>query len=594
MSAQFFKVEPSKSSSVDFTWKIGGEAGWGIKSAGLNLSKAFVRGGYHVFSYDEYPSLVRGGHNCYQARISSEKVRSQVLDVDILVALNKETFDLHISELKPHAAVIYDGRHFNLVDPTDKKLRLINIPLREIIKKHEAMEIMMNNVALGATIALVDYDFDILAGIISDQFANKGEEIIKQNIKVARAGYDHFKKNYPSVKLLSLTPLPPLPHPHQDSRLLLTGNEAIALGAVSGGVKFFPAYPMTPASSILHSLAEWAQELGLVVVQTEDEISAVNMAIGGAYSGVRTVTATSGGGFCLMTEGLGLAGMTETPLVIVNAQRPGPATGVPTWTEQGDLRFTLHAHQGTFPRVIAAPGDVAEAFEVTINALNLAEKYQLPVIILTDKLLSESHESTEVFDYQGVKIERGKIHKESQSDSSKYGRYAFTKDGISPRAFPGTANITVRANSDEHDEFGFSTEDSKIRIAMMNKRQMKLKHLDKELPQPRLYGPPQAPLTVVGWGTTKGPILEAQKMLTAAGIPTNFLHFVYLTPFPLETVTKVLNQSKKILDVEGNFDAALAGLIREKTGIEIKEKLLKYDGRPFYPSEIVNRVKSLV
>lgn len=585
----FFQIPEKQKPTTDITWKIGGEAGWGIKSAGLNLSKAFARGGYHLFCYDEYPSLVRGGHNCYQARISAEKIYSQVKAIDILVALNKETFELHQQELKPDAFVIYDGNAFNLQNSSSKRLQLINIPFREITKQQNAPAVMMNNAALGATIALVDFDLAILNSIISDQFGHKGQEIVDLNQKVAQAGYDHLKQNYPQLNTPSLKPRQGAP------QMITTGNEAIAMGAVAGGLKFYPAYPMTPASSILHSLAAWAQEQGIVVVQTEDEISAINMAIGGAYAGVRSMTATSGGGFCLMTEGLGLAGITETPVVIVVAQRPGPATGIPTWTEQGDLRFAIHAHQGSIPRVVIAPGDLAEAFTCTVEALNIAEKYQLPVILLSDKILSESHASTKPFDQLPARIERGDLVSDQVfTNGNKYERYSFTDNGVSPRAFPGYPGIVVRANSDEHDPLGFSTEDSETRIKMMDKRAKKLETLAGELPQPKLYGPETAELTLIGWGTTKGAILEAQKDLLEAGISTNFLHYIYLHPFPVKATKNSLNNAKKTLCVENSFDAALAGLIRQHTSIEVKERLLKYDGRPVYPDEIEKKVKMIL
>ena len=294
-----------------------------------------------------------------------------------------------------------------------------------------------------------------------------------------------------------------------------------------------------------------------------------------------------------MTEGLGLAGMTETPLVIVVSQRPGPATGLPTWTEQGDLRFVLHAHQGSFPRVVAAPGDVAEAFEVTRQCLDMAEKYQLPVIILLDKFLSESYESTDFF-----KFDQAKFHQVEKVKADKvrgdYQRYAFTSDGVSPRAFPGHPGIVVRANSDEHDPFGFSTEEIEMREKMMEKRFRKLESLKVDLPQPRLYGQDEAPITFVAWGTTKGAVLEAQRILSGEGISTNLVHFVYLNPFPSEVVGRRLEQCHTVICVEGNYDGLLAGLIREKTGFNIEHKFLKYDGRPFYPEEIVSKVRELI
>ncbi|OQX50469.1 hypothetical protein B5M47_03795 [candidate division CPR3 bacterium 4484_211] len=575
-------------SEVDFTWKIGGEAGWGIKSSGFIFSKTFVRSGYHVFSYDEYPSLVRGGHNCFQARVSSRKVYSQLRLVDILVALNKESFYLHSNELKEGAVVIYDGGEFSLNEGEFPSISFINIPLRKIAAEKGGKKVMMNNVALGASMAVLNFDLGILGDVISDQFSDKGEDVVLANIESAQGGYDYVN----ALERKALDKIVVRANPGE-GRMLVTGNEAVAMGGLAGGLQFYPAYPMTPASSILHFLSRWGEQYGVAVVQVEDELSAVNMAIGAAFAGVRSMTATSGGGFCLMTEGLGLAGMTETPLVIVVSQRPGPATGLPTWTEQGDLRFVLHAHQGSFPRVVAAPGDVAEAFEVTRQCLDMAEKYQLPVIILLDKFLSESYESTDFF-----KFDQTKFHQVEKVKADKvrgdYQRYAFTSDGVSPRAFPGHPGIVVRANSDEHDPFGFSTEEIEVREKMMEKRFRKLESLKVDLPQPRLYGQDEAPITFVAWGTTKGAVLEAQRILLGEGISTNLVHFVYLNPFPSEVVGRRLEQCHTVICVEGNYDGLLAGLIREKTGFNIEHKFLKYDGRPFYPEEIVSKVRELI
>ncbi len=464
--------------------------------------------------------------------------------------------------------------------------KLYPIPLALLAKKAGGTELMRNTVALGATLALLGGELTVLEGVIKDIFAAKKEAIIKVNLKAASLGFDFAKESFqPWGKVLAKR--------KGEKRLVLTGNEAISLGAIAGGLKFFAAYPMTPASSILHTLAGKAKEYGFIVKHAEDEIAVINMAIGAALAGARSMVATSGGGFSLMAEGLGLAGISETGVVIVNAQRPGPATGMPTWTEQGDLRFMLHAAQGEFPRIVLAPGDVGEAFYLTAQALNVAEKYQTPVIILVDKFLSESHQSVTPFDGGKIRIERGKllIGQESRR-AGEYQRYQFTADGVSPRILLGEEEALSLVNSYEHDEYGYSTEESRMRTKMVDKRAKKLETALAEVPKLEPFGPQEAKLTLIGWGSTKGPIREALRQL-GGRFKVNHLHLSWLLPFSAEAVGQILRQANKTLMIENNHDGQMAGWIREQTGVEIKNKLLKYDGRPFYPEEIVKKVKDI-
>ncbi|MBN2454869.1 2-oxoacid:acceptor oxidoreductase subunit alpha [Candidatus Woesearchaeota archaeon] len=565
---------------TDFTWKIAGPAGLGIMTTGLIFSKAFSRGGYHVFDYIEYPSLIRGGHNTYQCRISSEAINSQSRSVHILVALNKETVDLHKPEMLENSAVIYDNEKMQAEVTAGKPYP---IPLTRLAKESGGKELMANNVALGASMALLDYDLGILEGVIRDMFGRKGEEIVKMNMNAANAGYNYVRENFKEPFFVIAKKI------SDNRKYLLTGNEAIGAGAVASGCKCFVAYPMTPASSILHYLAENAKKYGIAVRHAEDEISVINTAIGAAHAGARTMTATSGGGFALMVEGYGLAAMTETPLVIVEVQRPGPATGMPTWSGQGDLRFVMHAHQDDFPRVVMTPGDVEEAYYCAAYAHNLAEKYQTPIIIMSDKHLAESHKTAEKFDHS-LKIERGELI----DSATDYKRYKLTKTGISPRLLPGAKGAIVVANSDEHNEYGYSCEEIENRNKMMQKRMKKLDMLAKELPAPKLYGPEDAELTLTGFGSVKGAILDAIKILEKEGIKVNFLHLIYVSPFPDKSVKEALSKAKKVISVENNFTGQFAGLVREKTGKNITKRFLKYDGRPFYPEEIAEKVRKVL
>ena len=372
-----------------------------------------------------------------------------------------------------------------------------------------------------------------------------------------------------------------------NKQIVISGNEAIALGAISAGLQFASIYPMTPISNILHVLAPLQEKYNFIYKQPEDEISAITMAIGASFAGARAMTASAGGGFCLMTEGYGLAAITETPLVIIEGMRGGPATGLPTWTEQGDLRFVLHAHQGEFPRIVLAAGDAEEAYHLTMQAFNLADKYQTPIIIVVDKQICESGFSNAPFNIENYKLSRGKFTTKKQSN---YKRYELSKDGISLRSVPGSGNQIV-ANSDEHNELGYSNDEAKNRIDQMNKRMQKLATCAKEdMPAPKLFGPKNADLTIVSWGSNKGAILEALNNFNNV----NFLHLAWISPFPTEAVKKVLSKAKRVLNIECNSTAQMAGLIKEKTGIEIKNNLLKYNGRPFFPEEIIAKIKKIL
>lgn len=581
---------------IDFTWKIGGAAGFGIKTIGDMFSRSMIRAGYHIFDYVEYPSLIRGGHNVNETRVGDKEVFAQKKTVEMLVALNRETFDLHKHELTPGAVVIYDKDQFEIKqkEVSVAEVTMLHVPLQQLVQQVGAEKVMSNNVALGASLAVLQVDFAILERIIKDQFSDKGEAVIQTNHAAAEAGYRFVQKNYTNLKFKIHLDASVL---SKQENIFVTGNEAVALGAIAAGCKFYIAYPMEPSTSILHTMAAFAEQVGMVVRHAEDEIAVINSACGAGFAGVRTMLGTAGGGFSLMVEGLGLVGLTETPLVIFEAQRPGPATGMPTWTSQGDLRFVLHAHQDDFPRIILAPGDVAEAFELAWKAFNYAEIYQTPVIIMSDKYLAESHKSTLPFVYKQVKIDRGKlVLREEDWNEAEYGqylRYKVTADGIPFRAVPGLKNTLFTANSYEHTEYGLSSERIEDRVAQVDRRWRKLATFrQNDLPEPRIFGPHSANLTLIGWGSTKGPALQAISDLEQKdpAMKVNYIHLNYIWPFPAQALQRQLAEAKQVLLLEGNQSALLKGLIRQETGVNIESVYLKYDGRPFYAEDIIERI----
>ncbi len=572
---------------------VGGEAGAGITRSGFLFAKACLRGGLYVFGANDYQSLIRGGHNFYIVRADTEEIYSQADTIDLLIALNKETILLHKDELVPHGGIIYDGDQtsISLEELGRDDIELYSVPLRKIVKELNGPQIMENTIALGAANALLNYDPEILNEVLRDTFKPK---TAKLNIDAAKRGYDYARTNYGENFGIRLEKT----NSAGKQKILLTGNEAVGLGAIRAGCKLYAAYPMTPATSVLHFLAPLDREHNMVVIQVESEIAAVNMVAGASFAGVRSMTATSGGGFCLMSEGVGMIGMTETSPVILLVQRPGPSTGLPTYTAQGDLRFAIHASQGEFPRVVIAPGDVEETFYRTMEAFNLAEKFQIPAIIISDKYLAESHGAAEPFDQNRIGIDRGQLITEDEyNGEEEYKRHKFTEDGISPRAMPGTKGAIVRTNADEHNEMGYTTEDPMLSTKMADKRFKKLDALTKELEnyeKTKLFGPEEADATILAWGSTKGPIREAMKLLSKEGVKVNYLQIVYLTPFPVAEVQKILKSAKKTIVVENNKTSQLTSLIREHLLTDVDHKILKYDGRPFNPEVLSQKIKEVL
>ncbi|MFC1964656.1 2-oxoacid:acceptor oxidoreductase subunit alpha [Chloroflexota bacterium] len=563
---------------------VGGEAGQGVQSVGMILAKTMAHGGFYIFADQDYENRVRGGHNFFRVRASDREVLALSEELNILVALNKETIDLHHNELKGSGVIIFDQEQTK-VEARGK--RYFNVPLGRLAEDIVKNKLMTNTVAVGAAIGLCGYDFDLLAAVLRKEFARHGEKVVEHNVIAAKAGFDFAREHGSQWLSQKIQPIS-----GSNIRMLLNGNEALALGAMAGGCKFISGYPMTPASLILEYLADKGQHYNVVAMHVEDEIAAMNMAIGAAYTGVRAMVATSGGGFCLMVEGLALAGMTETPVVVVLGQRPGPATGMPTRTEQGELWFALHAGHGEFPRAILAPTTADEAFYTMIKAFNLAEKYQIPVIVLTDHHIATSYATVDRFDLKHVKIDRGELLSDEElNKSDDYKRHTVTESGISPRALPGQGKTLVITDSDEHDEAGHLIEDAQTRNQQNLKRLRKLNGLKAEINSPKIQKVPDAEFTLIGWGSTYGAIREATELLKEGGVAANVLHLSEIWPFPAEAVYSILNNGAKSIVIESNATAQMAQLIRRETGHKVSGNILKFDGRPFSPQEIVDHLK---
>lgn len=565
-------------SPTDISILIGGEAGLGVFLSGRLLAKAFARGGLHVFGTNEYPSVIRGGHQWYRLRVSSSEVHSQRYNLDLLIALDRDTIEKHLEELRGGGGIVADVRDVEGVEDA-KGYRIFSLPLADIVKRLGGLKVMRNTVALGAAVALLNWDLSFLLGSIASTIGKR--DLAETNMMLAREGFELVADKFGRGAFMDVKA------PRTRSLIFISGNEAMGIGALAAGLKFFAAYPMTPASPLLHFLASVQDTCEIVAIQPESEIAAINMVVGAAYAGVRSMTATSGGGFSLMVETLGLAAMAEIPIVVVVAQRPGPSTGMPTFTSQGDLRFVLHASQGEFPRVVLAPGDVHEAFRAVVDGLNIAWKFQVPVIILSDKYLSESSKTVEGFDVDNVEVAWGELIRGRYEGEKPYKRYRITGTGTSPMAIPGTKGAIVKANSTEHDESGFVTIDSKMVKSMVDKRFRKARFIEKEMYRSnpvKVYGNEHSDVTVVSWGSTKGPILEALKQLPGV----RFLQVLWISPFPSKTLSRYIVDPERTVVVENNKTGLLRGLIREKLLLDIPNILTKYDGRPFYPHEIVD------
>lgn len=568
--------------------RFGGEAGDGIASIGETVARCYSRMGLHVFGFNAYQSVIRGGHVWYQARASDGRPRSQGDSADILYAMHRDSVDIHASSLRPGGTVIYDPDKFSIASSDlPAGITPLGVPTLALARKFTSQSILQNAVGTGAAAFVAGIPLDLLHEVLRDSFGGKAGQVVDWNLGASAEGY-HFAEGHASVHAHALSK-------RGAPKLLMSGNEAIALGAAAAGCKFLSQYPMTPASSIMHWMAAHSPELGVVVKQAEDELAAVNMAIGASFAGVRSMTATSGGGFSLMVEGIGMAGMTETPLVVVDAQRAGPSTGLPTKTEQGDLNLMLGAGQGEFPRAILAPSDPAEAYRTMIDAFRLAEDWQTPVLVASDLHLSESYATVDREEID-LNVPVPSLFTVPPNGHS-YLRYEYTESGVSPRALPGQPGLQYVAGSDEHDERGHLVSDVLAGIPrwvserqkMMDKRMKKLEGLMRSVPPPVFEGPADAPLTFVAWGSTVGAIRDAMVELAARGKVTNLLRFPAVYPLDAKAVTAAFGRTKRTLLLEANHSGQFGRLLRAETGILLEHRLLKYDGEPFLPHEIVAR-----
>jgi 2-oxoglutarate ferredoxin oxidoreductase subunit alpha len=559
---------------IDLNIVIGGAAGQGVHTITGLLARILVRQGCRVLFVQDYQSRIRGGHLFNRIRVSDQPLMSSREGIDLLVALNQETITLHIGELSPDGVIIYDA---GAVGELPAGVNALALAAGDLLPGPQAAEVAINTGASGALLGLLKVPLEPLMAMLLEAFEAKGAEVVGWNHQAAAAGYRLGAAMSNSHSLAGITP------PAQP-RLLLSGHEAIALGALAAGLQFLSGYPMTPWSSVLNAIGQRAERWGVVVEQAEDEIAAINLAIGASYAGVRAMTGSSGGGFALMVEALGLAGCSETPLVILESQRPGPSTGLPTRTEQGDLGFVLYAGQGDFPRAVLAPGNAAQGFALMARAFNYADRYQLPVIVITDQYFGDTNFTQEPGDFPDkVEIERALA---TGPADGVYERYALTASGISPRRLPGFGPVVV-ADSDEHTPDGHLTEDLVMRVKMHDKRLGKLAGLAQELDGITTAGPDDAPLTLACWGSSLGPVAEAVARVNANSTPARLVHFSELWPFPAKAVARFLGRPKKLVMVEMNATGQFNRLLRQETGIAADHLVLKYDGAPLTPEYIL-------
>ena len=560
---------------------IGGAAGQGIDTTATILEHLFKHAGYHVYTIRDFMSRVRGGHNFILIRFGPERITSHSDKIDCLVAFNEETIQLHLGQLSDRGIILCDASH-----KTDDK-RAIRVDMSGIAKELGNPRVF-GSVAVGAILQIFTLDMGNVADVFEKHVPKAAYAV---NLEAAKRGFERVK--------------PQLSEPTGEDRHFITisGNQSLGLGALAADIRFYSAYPMSPSTSIMEFLAEHGSSCDVVVEQAEDEIAAINMAIGASFTGVRAMTGTSGGGFCLMVEALGLSGIAEIPLVICDIQRPGPATGLPTRTEQSDLKFVISASQGEFPRMVIALRSHKDAFEQTVRAFHLAERYRIPVILLSDQYLADSTATIEPFMLTEEMAHREANESQMISPSTPeesifdngYRNYQLTTDGITPRIYPGHEVFFAAADSDEHDELGHLTESGEVRRQMMDKRMRKLDTLKQELIEPLLIGSPDCETLLLGWGSMQGPLEEAISLLDKE-YPGKISALVFgdIFPLPDQKLRLLASTAKRLINVEQNATGQLAGLIREYTGITCHSGILKYDGRQISGEEICSRLKEEV
>ena len=562
---------------LDITITIGGEAGQGVQTIGEVLSRILIRNGYYVFSVQDYHSRIRGGHNSVQIRFSDQPIQAIGTDLDLLVCLNEETQIIHQSTLRSDGIII--GTISN--NPSiSSSVSMIPIHFYEMAKGL-GNPIFANIIAVGALIEILGIDEKIAEWYLEKIFQKKGNDIVQLNKNALSLGQKEIKKQQLPRKFLDQNG-----NQNDKIRFLIGGNEALGLGAILAGCTFYSAYPMTPSTGIMNFISSRSKKYGIIVEQAEDEIAAINMALGASYAGAKAMTATSGGGFCLMVEGLGLAAMTETPIVVVDGMRPGPSTGLPTRTSQGDLEFVLSASHDEFPRFVFAPRDPQDAIDTMIRAFNLSDHFQVPAIILSDQYLADSN-----WTFSQLKVNEKPQKTQTVLGDHTYQRYVLTESGISPRALPGMSNALVIADSDEHDEIGHLTEDLKLRVQMHEKRMKKIESMKKETRLP-VYIPGKA-TTLIGWGSTYGVLFEAREKLIHLGIDAGLLHFTDVYPLSTDAL-KMLKSVPDPIVVEGNYQGQLARLLERETQTHFSYRINRYDGRPFFVNELVNQIREVL
>ena len=562
---------------------VAGEAGQGVKSASNALARCFVRAGLYVFAYPDVMSRIRGGHNFTRVRVSDSPVHSVSDRFDLLLALDRRSVDEHQDQMVERGVIVVDGRD---APSTRRKARIFPIPLTELARRHGGGPAFAGVVGLGAIQAFLGMDPGGMEAHLREQFGNKGKEVVQQNVNCLRAGH----KEVPERAIAECPSALPIVTSVR-KRMLLTGNQAVACGALAAGMRFYAGYPMSPATSIMEYLAGKQQDFGLVVEQTEDEISAINTVIGASYAGARSMTATSGGGFSLMVEGLGLAAMTENPVVIVICQRPGPATGFPTRTEQAELLMCVSASQDEFPRFIFAPGNAQQAFYSTHRAFELANRFQVPAIVLSDQQLADSLYTVDGFDLDRVSAGEDFADREWQNRPAyTYRRYLVTESGVSPRLRPGFTEQLVCCMGSEHDESGLSSEDAANRVRMHDKRMRKMVDMGDEFGEHTAYPDERETSIVVCFGSTYGAVRDAVGLLQDGGKRVGMLHLSEVWPFPSRTVVARLARARKVIAVEQNSTGQLARLMTRMTRIRPDEVILKYDGRPFAAEGLAERI----
>ncbi|WP_342442733.1 2-oxoacid:acceptor oxidoreductase subunit alpha [Lysinibacillus sp. FSL K6-0075] len=572
------------------SWKVGGQQGEGIESTGEIFSMAMNRLGYFLYGYRHFSSRIKGGHTNNKITVRPTEVRAIADDLDILVAFDQETIDVNYKELTEKGIILADAK-FDPVKPEDSKAPLFAVPFTEVAAEL-GTSLMKNMVAIGATASLLNLEDAVFQNVVDDIFGKKGEEVVQKNMEAITRGRQIM--NELLVDRIGEWELAPA---DGKRRMFMIGNDAVALGALAAGTRFMAAYPITPASEIMEYLIKKLPKFGGTVIQTEDEIAAATMAIGANFGGVRSFTASAGPGLSLMMEAIGLSGMTEQPLVVVDTQRGGPSTGLPTKQEQSDLMAMLYGTHGEIPKVVIAPSTMEEAFFDTIQAFNIAEELQLPVILMTDLQLSLGKQSVEPFDYNKIEIRRGKIvidDLEEAADKAYFKRYEDTEDGISPRVLPGTLHGIHHVTGVEHDETGKPSEATGNRQTQMDKRFRKLESL--KFDNPVFVNAPheEAEILLVGFNSTRGAIEEVQERLNAQGMKVNHAHIRLIHPFPTAEMTSLVAQAKKVIVVENNYTGQLANIMKMNVGGHDKiATITKYNGTPFLPGELENRVKEL-